>query len=62
MERLVDLGSELFIELGPGGVLAGLLRRTCKDVDVVTMSDAESARHCAEAAKTTTPGSKRQGD
>ena len=62
MERLVDVGSELFIELGPGGVLAGLLRRTCKGVDVITMSDAGSARDCAEAVKTTTPGSKRQGD
>src|SRR5207253_197287 len=32
MERLVDLGCDLFIELGPGGVLAGLLKRTRKDV------------------------------
>src|SRR6266852_5505340 len=28
MERLVDLGCNFFIELGPGGVLAGLLKRT----------------------------------
>jgi [acyl-carrier-protein] S-malonyltransferase len=48
MEKLVDLGCELFIELGPGGVLAGLLKRTRKDVDVVSVSDAESARACAE--------------
>ena len=48
MERLSDLGCEFFIELGPGGVLAGLLRRTCKDVDVVSVSDADSARSCAE--------------
>src|SRR5439155_25632025 len=32
MERLVDLGCDFFVELGPGGVLAGLLKRTCKDV------------------------------
>jgi malonyl CoA-acyl carrier protein transacylase len=49
MERLAGLGSELFIELGPGGVLAGLLRRTLKDVDVVSVSDVESVRKCAEA-------------
>jgi [acyl-carrier-protein] S-malonyltransferase len=48
MERLVGLGSELFIELGPGGVLAGLLRRTCKDVDVISVSDAESAKAASE--------------
>jgi [acyl-carrier-protein] S-malonyltransferase len=47
MERLLDLGCDFFIELGPGGVLAGLLKRTRKDVDVVSMADAESARTCA---------------
>jgi [acyl-carrier-protein] S-malonyltransferase len=48
MERLVALGCDLFIELGPGGVLAGLLKRTCKDVDVVSVSDVASIRACAE--------------
>ncbi len=48
MERLAGFGCELFIELGPGGVLAGLLRRTRKDVDVLSVSDADSVRKCAE--------------
>jgi [acyl-carrier-protein] S-malonyltransferase len=48
MERLADRGCDFFIELGPGGVLAGLLKRTCKDADVVSVSDAESVRKCAE--------------
>jgi [acyl-carrier-protein] S-malonyltransferase len=48
MEALGRLGCELFIELGPGGVLAGLLRRSQKDVDVMSVSDAESVRRCAE--------------
>src|SRR5436189_5008186 len=48
MERLVDLGCDLFVELGPGGVLAGLLRRTLKDMDVISISDAESVRKCPE--------------
>src|ERR1700686_3620429 len=48
MERLLERGCELFIELGSIGVLAGLLKRTRKDVDVVLASDAESARNCAE--------------
>ena len=48
MERLANLGCDLFIELGPGGVLAGLLKRTRKDADVVSVSDVESVRACAE--------------
>src|SRR5205085_771482 len=48
MERLADLGCDLFVELGPGGVLAGLLKRTRKDAEVVSLSDAESVRACAE--------------
>jgi [acyl-carrier-protein] S-malonyltransferase len=48
MERLVELGCDFFIELGPGGVLAGLLRRTRKDVDAISVSDPESIRKCAE--------------
>ncbi len=47
MERLVDLGCDFFIELGPGGVLAGLLQRTRKGADVISVSDAESVRKCA---------------
>ena len=48
MERLAELGSDFFIELGPGGVLAGLLRRTLKGVDVVSVADVDSVRKCAE--------------
>jgi len=49
VDRLVALGCNFFIELGPGGVLAGLLRRTRKDVEVISVSDVESVRECAEA-------------
>jgi [acyl-carrier-protein] S-malonyltransferase len=48
MERLAELGCDFFIELGPGGVLAGLLRRTLKGVDVVSVADVDSVRKCAE--------------
>jgi len=48
VERLVDLGCDFFIELGPGGVLAGLLQRTRKGVDVTSVNDAESIGKCAE--------------
>jgi [acyl-carrier-protein] S-malonyltransferase len=48
MERLAALGCDLFVELGPGGVLAGLLRRTRKDVEVISVADLPSVRACAE--------------
>src|SRR5216110_820833 len=51
MERLADLGCDFFTELGPGGVLAGLLKRTRKDVEVISISDVESVR--AGAARLT---------
>jgi [acyl-carrier-protein] S-malonyltransferase len=47
METLLDRGCDFFIELGPGGVLAGLLQRIRKGVEVVSVSDVESARACA---------------
>ena len=47
VERLAALGCDFFIELGPGGVLAGLLQRTRKGADVISVSDAESVRKCA---------------
>ena len=48
MERLAALGCDFFIELGPGGVLAGLLRRTLKGIEVVSVADVDSVRKCAE--------------
>ena len=47
VKRLIDLGCNYFIELGPGEVLAGLLRRTRKDVDVISVGAVESVRECA---------------
>ena len=48
MEWLLDRGCELFIELGPGGVLAGLAQRIRKGVNVISVSDTASLRACAE--------------
>src|ERR1051325_6976102 len=48
MERLAQLGWDLFVELGPGGVLAGLVKRTLADVDVLSVADSESARAVAK--------------
>jgi [acyl-carrier-protein] S-malonyltransferase len=48
MERMLEMGCDLFLELGPGGVLAGLLQRTRKGSEVISVTDAESLQACAE--------------
>jgi [acyl-carrier-protein] S-malonyltransferase len=48
MEGMLKRGCDFFIESGPGGVLAGLLKRTNKDTEAVAVSDVESAQRCAE--------------
>lgn len=48
MENLLERGCDLFLELGPGEVLAGLLRRIQKDVEVMSVSDPASVHACAE--------------
>jgi [acyl-carrier-protein] S-malonyltransferase len=48
MEGLIERGCNLFIELGPGEVLAGLLRRTRKDAEVISVSDPASVHACVE--------------
>jgi [acyl-carrier-protein] S-malonyltransferase len=49
MQRLIDLGCDFFIELGPGNVLSGLLKRTNRDINVMSVGNAESVRKCGEA-------------
>jgi len=46
MQRLIDLGCDFFIELGPGNVLAGLLKRTNRAIAVISVGDAESVGKC----------------
>lgn len=46
MERMLAIGCDLFIELGPGNVLAGLLQRTRKGVETLSVSDVPSLQNC----------------
>ena len=48
MERMLEMGGDLFLELGPGGVLAGLLQRTRKGTEVASVSDVASLQNCVE--------------
>jgi [acyl-carrier-protein] S-malonyltransferase len=52
METLLALGCEWFIEFGPGGVLAGLLQRIRKGVNVISVTDADSVRAAGELLRT----------
>jgi [acyl-carrier-protein] S-malonyltransferase len=47
MQRLIKLGCDLFVELGPGNVLAGLLKRTNREIAVVSIGDAASVEKCS---------------
>jgi [acyl-carrier-protein] S-malonyltransferase len=49
MQRLIDLGCDFFIELGPGNVLAGLLKRTNRSIAVISVGEPESVQNCAAA-------------
>jgi [acyl-carrier-protein] S-malonyltransferase len=48
MDGMLGRGCDFFIELGPGNVLAGLLGRTGKGVEVHSVADSVSACTCAE--------------
>jgi [acyl-carrier-protein] S-malonyltransferase len=42
VEKMFSLGCDLFVELGPGGVLAGLLQRIRKGTEVISAGDLPS--------------------
>ena len=44
VEYMVDEGVSTFIEIGPGKVLTGLIRRISKDVELINIGDAEAIR------------------
>jgi [acyl-carrier-protein] S-malonyltransferase len=52
MRGLVDGGADLFIEFGPGKVLAGLMGRIEKSATVVTVEDCESLEAAVAALQT----------
>jgi [acyl-carrier-protein] S-malonyltransferase len=39
---MLDAGAEVFIELGSGNVLAGLIKRIAKDAEVYSVGDKAS--------------------
>jgi [acyl-carrier-protein] S-malonyltransferase len=42
--EMITRGSAEFLEIGPGQVLSGLIRRISQEVQVITLNDRELAR------------------
>lgn len=51
VQKMLDLGVDTFIEIGPGKVLSGLVRKISRDVKAFSVSDEESAMAAIEALK-----------
>ena len=49
MESLLEAGHEVFVELGPGGVLAGFMNRNRRGTKVIAAGDAEGIAAAVEA-------------
>jgi [acyl-carrier-protein] S-malonyltransferase len=47
MERLIEEGAEQFIEIGPGKILTGLMRKIDRKMPVVNLSTAEALTQLA---------------
>ena len=57
VERLVALGVTTFVEIGPGTVLSGLIRKIAKGASVLNVEDPESLeKTCAALAAGTEVG------
>jgi [acyl-carrier-protein] S-malonyltransferase len=42
VQKMIEMGVKRFVEVGPGSVLTGLIRRIDKSVETVTINDADS--------------------
>ena len=51
MQSLVEQGHRLFIELGPGKTLAGMMGRICKEATVISIEDAATLAAAVETLK-----------
>jgi [acyl-carrier-protein] S-malonyltransferase len=45
VEFMIDAGVTTFVEIGPGRVLTGLIKRISRDVDTMNIGDKETVRN-----------------
>lgn len=62
VRRMADLGVDTFIEVGPGTVLSGLIKRTVDGVRVLSAGDAKGVAAVVEALRERGDGSPGDGD
>ena len=48
MRKLIDLGVTTFIEIGPGKVLSGMMKRINKEIEVINVFDITSLNEAVE--------------
>ena len=51
MQDLIDKGHRLFIEMGPGATLKGMMGRICKEATVISIEDDASLQAAVEALR-----------
>lgn len=51
MQKLVEQGERLFIEMGPGKTLAGMMGRICKEARVISIEDVATLQAAVEELK-----------
>ncbi len=51
VQKMIELGVQTFVEIGPGKVLTGLIKKIDKSVKTYSVSDEESAQAVMEALK-----------
>ena len=51
MQDLIEKGHRLFIEMGPGATLKGMMGRICKEATVISIEDAASLQAAVEALR-----------
>ena len=62
VRKLAELGVDTFIEVGPGTVLSGLIKRTVKDVRVLAAGDTKGVAAVVEALREGGEGTSGGGD
>jgi len=51
IKKMIDLGVDTFIEIGPGKVLSGLIKKIDRSVKIYSVSDEETFKSVVDALK-----------